>query len=218
MITHDYKLIFIHIPKCGGRSISNMFGQKFSHFTHSHYVREYQHFYSRYETFAIVRNPYARLVSMYHYIQQHRRHSHEPVAATQWISATVNKEPNFKDWVKKNFSAFLFWFEFDSPEGQRGTDYELGSPFWFSPQVAFMSIDEEKADFGSSRLFKLEDGMDKVSAWLKEKMVPNPEIPVLNTSKHKPWQEYYDAELIEFVNKQDFIKVDCEAFGYELLK
>lgn len=209
MITHDHKLIFIHIPKCAGRSVSEIFNQRFDQYTLFYYKNEYKKWYDQYSKFAIVRNPYARLVSMYHYIQQHRRHSKEQIA---WRDLG-EPAPPFHEWVEKNFKAFNGPFNPYSPEAERGTDYKLGSPHWFSPQYNFLA-DQNEIILPDVRIFRLEEGMDKVSEWLKLKGVPNPEIPVLNTSSHKHYTEYYDERLIKFLDDYDFIKVDLKAFGY----
>lgn len=79
MITHDYKLIFIHVPKCAGRSINDVFNQRFDHFTARYYEKEYADQWKKYTKFTIVRNPFDRLVSIYTYMMKHRRHLYEPV-------------------------------------------------------------------------------------------------------------------------------------------
>lgn len=201
MITHDYKLIYIHIPKCGGRSICDIFNQRFDHFTSMYYKNEYAHFWERYEKFSIVRNPYSRLVSMYHYIQQHRRHASEPIA--------LNGAP-FKEWVMVNLDANDGHFNVYSPEAERGLDWTTGSRFWFSSQVWF--IDYKR---GLTRLFQLEDGLDKVAEWLVE--IGIAAVPHVNESRHGDWQEYYDDELLSYLRKKKFITEDCAHLGYKLL-
>ena len=88
-ISHKHKFKFIHIPKTGGSSIevafdlqheSNLFQPKFTnqiegcyfapqHFTHTlinHFKPESKDYFS----FAIVRNPYSRIISEYFYINK----------------------------------------------------------------------------------------------------------------------------------------------------
>lgn len=207
MITHNYKLIFFHIPKCAGRSVSEIFNQRFDQYTAKYYYNEYSRFWGEYAKFAIIRNPYARLVSMYHYIQQHWRHKNEPIGNIGGTSA-----PTFKEWVIANFEAFGNPFEIDSPEANRGTDWMLGSPHWFSPQWRFL---DNPDSIDSIDLFKLEDTMKPVSEYLREHGVPNFEIPVLNTSSHKPYNEYYDQELLDYVKDVPFIHEDCVMFNYK---
>lgn len=202
MITHDFKLFFIHIPKCAGRSVSEIFNQRFEHFTSRYYEKEYSRFWndSHYEVFTIVRNPYDRLVSIYHYIQQHRRHKFEPIAC--------NCAP-FNVWARTNLTAHTRYFDRESPQGERGTDWMVGSPYWFSPQICFLDTDKVRERL----IFSFESGMGPINAYLKKKGVNKP-ILHINKSEHRPYQTYYDEELLQFVNTTSFIKDDCEKFNY----
>jgi len=119
MVTHDYKLIFIHIPKCGGRSISNVFNQRFDHFTAYYYYKEYGCYWNEYDVFAIVRNPYARLCSMYHFIQQLRRVKPMPIRMDEY------EDNNFKQWVIYNLRNHKGYFDKNSPEAQWAYDWEI---------------------------------------------------------------------------------------------
>lgn len=107
MITHDHKLIFIHVPKTGGRSVCEAFKQRFDHFTIAHYQREYPGLFDKYWKFAIVRHPLDRMVSSYHYIKEHRRHIHEPIGLCD------RKEmPDFRYWMDYHIDNFKGPFNF----------------------------------------------------------------------------------------------------------
>ncbi|OGT80595.1 MAG: hypothetical protein A3H91_16935 [Gammaproteobacteria bacterium RIFCSPLOWO2_02_FULL_61_13] len=96
MISHEKKCIFIHIPKCGGGSVENLIwgwprrtSDLWMGFV-SEYHNKYQtgglqhllgtqirqefgnEIFSAYFKFAIVRNPWDRLYSQYHYMKQRR--------------------------------------------------------------------------------------------------------------------------------------------------
>ncbi len=210
MITHDHNVIFIHIPKCGGRSICDMFNQRFDHFTARYYEKEYEKFWKEYRKFTIVRNPYSRLVSIFHYVIQHRRHSFESISAPSPSYETVG-HPSFGEWVYDNFSAFKNPFNLNSPEAERGKDWMIGSPFWFSPQERFL-----RSETGEIDVFRIEDGIEKIESYLASIGVEK-KIPHVNKSSHQPWQSYYDEKILSIVNEYDFIKSDCTAFGYDLL-
>nr|WP_275451926.1 sulfotransferase family 2 domain-containing protein [Pseudoalteromonas sp. TB64] len=66
---HKYKCIFIHIPKNAGSSIMKMLGDSKGrfHVESGYYKQVNDFFYSRYHTFAIVREPLDRLFSAYQY-------------------------------------------------------------------------------------------------------------------------------------------------------
>lgn len=99
-INHKYKILFIHIPKCGGTSIEKFFDMmdrkllyydlnafKFDgvDFAMQHLTPKYlkQHeisseIYHSYTKFTIVRNPYRRVVSEYMWRHKSKKNKTEP--------------------------------------------------------------------------------------------------------------------------------------------
>jgi len=85
MINHEYKCIFIHIPRCGGTSIEAMFNidmwaydkGKTKHLIASTAKELYKDYWNSYFKFSIVRNPWDRMVSMrkHHYYYGVNSHS-----------------------------------------------------------------------------------------------------------------------------------------------
>ena len=69
MISHHHKCIFIHIPKTGGTSIENVLRQDKSKGSDHRLLHEYSHYsvFNSYFKFAIVRNTYDRIWSLYSY-------------------------------------------------------------------------------------------------------------------------------------------------------
>lgn len=96
MISVKHKTVFIHIPKCGGSSIEMMYLQslnlsykhraplllrknlhpelgppRLAHLTYDEYI-DYNYFshdaFNEYFSFALVRNPYSRVISLYKYL------------------------------------------------------------------------------------------------------------------------------------------------------
>src|SRR5215472_5491948 len=69
MINHQYRCIFIHIPKTGGKSIQGFFGVAWqNHKDLARYAQELEpDIFEGYYKFAVVRNPWDRIVSDYNY-------------------------------------------------------------------------------------------------------------------------------------------------------
>lgn len=114
MVSHKYKCIFVHIPKTGGQSIESVFlhrhgltwadrhplllrknddlergPERLAHMTISEYLKyNYvsQQFFDKYFKFAVVRNPWDRLVSEYAFRQRR---------------GEIRSGRTFKSWVSK---------------------------------------------------------------------------------------------------------------------
>lgn len=71
MISHEHKFIFVHIPRTGGTSIEQQFGhnlkngRKHWNLQNCKNYLDYQTF-NNYFKFSFVRNPWSRMVSLYH--------------------------------------------------------------------------------------------------------------------------------------------------------
>ena len=98
MIIKEYKTIFIHIPKNAGTSIEEYFMlrrtqlaiQHSRHDTIEQIKLKYPDIYNSYKKFAIIRNPYDRMVSWYFYTKNN-------------VLKEINKGwkvVNFKCWLK----------------------------------------------------------------------------------------------------------------------
>ena len=69
MISHQYKCIFIHIPKTGGTSIENVLRQDKTKGSDHSLLKDYSNYsiFDNYFKFAVVRNTYDRIWSIYSY-------------------------------------------------------------------------------------------------------------------------------------------------------
>jgi hypothetical protein len=88
----NLKKVFIHIPRTGGTSVSlalntldKALPEDFKHYDCRYYESKYD--ILEYQRFAVVRNPYTRLISYYNY--------HDNVDMN--VVAELNKYPNIKD-------------------------------------------------------------------------------------------------------------------------
>lgn len=206
MISHDFKIFFTHIPKCAGRSVCDIFNQRFDHYTANYYRTEFPNYWSSYHTFTIVRNPFSRYVSLYLYLLEHRRHSKER------IMITPGETPSFKLWLKTNINQYQGDFDMNSAEGKRGTDGDPGSSFWFSSQKR--RISSHNGGVIVSDIFYLEDGMHKVEKYLQGITGVYATMPHSNKQDATDYRKYYDQELIDLVHDFAPAKEDLELFEY----
>ena len=65
MIFHRYRCLSVHIPKTGGNSINRVFGIGWQ--DHKDLARYREERFRAYFKFAVVRNPWERLLSDYNY-------------------------------------------------------------------------------------------------------------------------------------------------------
>jgi hypothetical protein len=213
MISHRHKLIFIHIPKCAGRSISHALQEEFDHYTAFYYQTKQADYWNNYTVFTTVRNPYERLVSMYHYIKNESFHTTHP------ITNEGNMIP-FKDWVIKNIASFRREFDCDSTEGDRERDGEMGSAFWFSSQVRRLSSPSD-AIYSNIHILRFENGMQAIKEFLQHQTGSALHIPHVNRSNknsHDHYLNHYDQELLNVVNAFPPFAKDCTILGYKVIK
>jgi len=69
MISHEYKMIFIPVPRCGSTAVLKAFGDplKGGHPTWRHYAERYPKEWATYAKWAPIRDPWSRLRSCYNY-------------------------------------------------------------------------------------------------------------------------------------------------------
>jgi hypothetical protein len=207
MITHDYKLIFIHLPKTGGRSVCDAFNQRFDHFTADYYRAAYLPFFPDYKMFAIIRNPYDRMVSLFHYIAQHRRHVHEAV----YNLGIPGQKPSFDLWLRTNIEHYMGDFHpILHPEGHRGTDGALGSTHHFCSLYSRLGHDTSDIT-----LLRYEDGFDKLAAQVSQMAGTYITFPHHNKSNHGDYRRYYDDKLLDYLHSFKPFMEDVNAFGYK---
>jgi chondroitin 4-sulfotransferase 11 len=116
MIIYKYNTIFIHIPKNAGTSIETYFKNKnFKKQPRKHadiedIKKDFLDLYRSYDKFAIIRNPYDRMVSWYFFIK-HKLTSMEK----------TYKMPPFDDWIK---DPSKYWKVIRDPIGFLKPQYE----------------------------------------------------------------------------------------------
>jgi hypothetical protein len=188
----DANVIFIHIPKVGGTSIAHrLFGKRAGHDSASKVkaILGEETFNNMY-SFSIVRNPYDRVVSAYHYaIQGGGSHG------------GIRSQPVYRTNLFATFSMFVQnWLILQDPE-------ELD--IIFRPQHYFICDKNDKVlvDW----IGKIED-LDEIEHHLSSELKKEIKISRRNTTRRKHYSKYYDAELQQMV--YEYYRLDFELFGY----
>lgn len=247
-ISHKYKFIFFANPKTGSESVREILAP-YSDIRAEYdgpIVSESNPFYNHmpplelkniflakglnydgYFKFTMVRNPWARLVSLYEMIygyKSNRKSSlsikyikHKTFFAYQKMFLI---KPSFKEWLltidNKNRGA-----EGEKGQGTRESFFSKNNPF---PNKSWRiygsySIDnyimDDSRNILVDKIIKLENIERDLIPILSKLNLPGIEktiVPKTNIRKHKKYIEYYDKESIETVRK--LYEYDIEHFNY----
>ena len=183
-VDHKNKFAFVHIPKCGGRSIKKVFNFE----GHDHFgVSELDHksLESDIFKFAFVRNPWDRFVSAFEYIKRGGIPRFDRLK-----TLTIKQEyPKFKDFVL----AKHVWEQW----------------FFFNSQINFITVDGSiKTDF-VGRFENFQNDFDFICDQIDH---PKVKLPHVNATKHVHYTEYYDEQLIKFIGQT--FEEDIDTFKY----
>jgi chondroitin 4-sulfotransferase 11 len=186
-IKHRYldDFIFIHINKTGGSSIENALKIPLEHKTATEKQQQLgEKEWNKKLTFTVVRNPWDKVVSHYHY----------RVKTNQ--TNLRNKPIKFKEWVKLTY------------KNMDETYYD--KPKMFMPQTSWITDSNGKIIVDEILNFEnLNEDFNSVMVKLG-KQIP---LPHLKRSNHINYKTYYDTETVEIVDnwfKEDINNFDYQ--------
>jgi hypothetical protein len=186
-------LLFVHVPKCGGSSVEAQLGVEHGHRSAVYFRAADPGFFARAWKFSIVRNPYDRLVSAFHYLKHHTRSERDRAWADEALGSTPDfaafaarlADPGFRDRV-------LAWLHFQ--------------PQWYylCDGRGRLMVDEvarlEALDAFASRFNAAGHGVTL-----------DPAVRA-RPSERAAWPDYYDAATAAVV--ADLYARDFAIFGY----
>lgn len=187
----DTKSIFIHVPKCAGVSINTrLYGNlagghlKIENYTRIFSPREFLSYFK----FTVVRNPWDRLVSSYHFLSKGGMNE----ADRQWAKENISQYSDFKAFVR----------DWVTPEN-------VMKYYHFIPQTEFIFDKHHaiKPDF-----IAFLETLDEDFIEISHKLNIPVHIDKKNQSNHDDYKSYYDAETINIVAK--VYEKDIRLLGY----
>jgi hypothetical protein len=188
--------IFIHVPKTGGTSIATALGlEGAGHIPLSRYYAADPERLGRAFSFAIVRNPWDRLLSAYAYLS--KRKQNFQFRDFRWAERYLSQ---FKD-----FEAFVLGLK-DRRVREAVLDY-----IHFLPQVHWLTVPghpEVRADY----VGRFEE-LDRSFASIADRLEIEAKLPVTRTSNHGAYQDSYTDEMAAVVG--DVYGTDAVTFGYD---
>jgi hypothetical protein len=199
MISHRYKCIFIHIPRTGGSSIERALcgrdwwevEQNTKHIIASQAKRLYEDYWDDYFKFAVIRNPWSRMVSCLKY--------------PGYFAGELQGNHTFKEFLQgymKTFGAPV------TVEHDRRFHDHVKSQRAVRNSVYLNMLDED-LDY-IVRFEQLEKGFQHIKGLLGTKDLS---LPRLEVSSHRRYQDYYDAETRQIV--RNLYQQDIHCYGYE---
>jgi len=184
------KCIFFHIPKAAGSSVClSLFGYQTGHLSFNSLYDSNPQKASTYYKFTFVRNPWARLVSAYHFLSAGGMYKTDRV----WAESNINKYDGFDDFVNK-------WVSEDN----------IHSFIHFIPQHKFISDKNGviRADF-VGKTENIQNDFKIISSTLGLES----ELLHSNKSNHNSYVDYYDDKTKQIV--ASVYEKDINLFGYE---
>lgn len=190
----DAGLVFIHVPRCAGTSISRaIYPVWVDHFTLADQLRDLPDPLLRLPRFAVLRNPWDRLVSAWSFAR----------AGTGLDGSVDVRQPS--TYRSADFTDFTRFVR----EWLPGQDYAGLDPI-FRCQADFVTDGT-----GAAKLDHLGrvERLDETADWIGEVTGTRPTIGRRNASDHGDYRGYYDAALRDAVGA--FYARDIALFRFE---
>jgi hypothetical protein len=199
MINHKRKYIFIHIPKTAGVSVYEFLGniKEQNHKT----LFDYHDYKDIYFSFAVVRNPWDRLISAYYYMKLGGRGYKGDLFAKN----IMEKYKDFKHFSMNLGEAQESLLKFNNPDNGKKI---VGFPHLYPQSIWTHDKKIQIVDY-IIHLENLEDDFNKIKKLIGKFSV---KIPHKNFTDKKSVNTHYDYENIQTV--LEYFKEDFDNFGY----
>lgn len=202
MISHPFRCISVHIPKAAGNSVNRAFGIGWQdHKDIARYQAELPAaVFASYFKFAVVRNPWDRLLSDYNYQVRKSR----PADSKLHLFDERGARRNFAAWTEAALTETARY-----PANSWGGEVSAGI-HRFSPQLDWISLAGTPALDFIARFEHIDADFRVISraVGLEQK-----ELPKRNPRFHFHYSRYYDDATRDRVGQ--YYATDIAAFGYK---
>lgn len=187
----DKQCIFVHIPKCAGISVcKTLFGNLAGgHTTFNRYITIFEPKYiDNYFTFTIVRNPWDRLLSAFHFLKQGGMNKKDKVFSSKELIAYNEFDEFIKGWLTRE---------------------NIWKHHHFKPQYHYVLDKRNKV---SLKFIAFLENIEEDFAYIGNQLGITDTLPGLNRSQHKSYIDYYNPETKKIV--EEVYAEDILLFGY----
>ena len=187
----DTQSIFIHVPKCAGVSISKVLYGNLAggHTTLDGYLNIFEpSAMLSYFKFTIVRNPWDRIVSAFHFLKAGGLKSQDRI----WSDRNLGDFSDFNDFVRRWLNEESIW------------QYHH-----FYPQYHYICDIHNKVDLDFIGFF---ENLDNDFSYIAAKLEKNSKLAKVNSSPRRDYQSYYDNETRKIV--REIYAKDIKLLGY----
>ncbi|MEL6772057.1 MAG: sulfotransferase family 2 domain-containing protein [Bacteroidota bacterium] len=184
---HLQPFVFIHINKTGGSSVEKALGARFEHKTAQEKITMLgRNAWDRKFTFCIVRNPWDRAVSLFHY----RKMTDQ--------TGLADTEMGFQTWLRQTL------------QDQDPAFYD--KPRMFMPQRDWIADDNGQilVDY-TMRFENLHRSFEEVARRLGKDV----RLPHLKKSKRRDYRTYYDAATIDLVAEFYAVDLEAFGYTFD---
>lgn len=192
-VSDKNKLIFIHIPKNAGTSITESLDMNsdIGHHLWQHYKMRYPNKWNHYKKFCITRNPWDRVVSCYEYAKLENSYWHSSNGKSK-----EGKHPDYDLLVNMSFTECV--------KILKNKPHLLRHHGWSNQHKYVIQNGKLMVDFVLS-LENMDEGIKNLG--YDPKLITH-----VNKSNNKKYKTYYTEETKNIVN--EVYKKDIEYFNY----
>jgi len=201
-VNDELRCIFVHIPKAAGSSIKQALALPGNgHLPWYYYAQHYADRWARYLTFAVVRNPWDRVVSAYHYAI---------MPSSYWHNTRLGPHPDFATLEHRSFAECCRMLV----EERDPLVHESWIPQhrWIVDQAAGAGT-QARGEIAVDMVLRQERLEEDFAGLARRLGLEAVELPRVNTSERaSDYRSCYDAETRALVARA--YERDIELFGY----